>query len=149
LVGFDAEPGAPVWAGAALATVLLSLALATGHSAPIPFAVLVLGASYAIPQGDRAVAAPIYGAGLLLTAELAYWSLDERVGQRMSPGIVMPRLLAILAVTTAAIPAGAIVLLATEADLARSPGLTAAGALAVVACIGLLAALADLRGGGA
>jgi hypothetical protein len=136
-----------VWVGAALATVLLSLALATGRSAPIPFALLLLGATYAIPDGDRTVAAPIYGAGLLLTAELAYWSLDERVRQRMSPGVVVPRLLAILTVTAAAIPAGAVVLLAAEADVARSPGLTAAGAVAVVTCVGLLAALARLRGG--
>jgi hypothetical protein len=138
-----------VWAGVGVATFLVSLALATGRSAAIPFALLLLAATYAIPNGDRTVAAPIYGAGLLLIAELAYWSLDERVRQRMSPGIVKPRLLAILIVTLAAIPAGALVLLAAEADLPRSPGLTAAGALAVVTCIGLLAALARLRGGAA
>jgi hypothetical protein len=148
-VGFDAGPGASVWAGAAVATFLLLLALATGRSTPIPFALLLLGATYAIPHGDRAVAAPIYGAALLLTAELAYWSLDERVRQRMSPGIVMPRLLAILTVTAAAIPAGTLVLLAAEADVARSPWLTAAGAVAVVTCVGVLAALARLRGGAA
>jgi hypothetical protein len=36
----------------------------------------------------------MYGSALLLTAELASWSLDERVGQRVQPRVVTPRLLA-------------------------------------------------------
>jgi hypothetical protein len=136
-----------VLAGATAATVLVWLALSTGRSAPIPFALVLLGAIYAIPSGDQAIPAPIYGSGLLVTAELAYWSLDERVRQRVEAGVVMPRLLAILAVAAAAIPASALVLLAAEADVARSPAITAAGAAAAVACIGVLAALAHPRGG--
>jgi hypothetical protein len=143
-----ADPSAPVWAGAAPATFLLSLGLTVGRSAAIPFALVLLGAIYVIPHGDRAIAAPIYGAGLLLTAELAYWSLDERIRGRVHPGVAAPRLLAILAVTGAAIAAGALVLIAAEADLGRSPALTAAGAAAIVACIGLLTTLARLRRGG-
>jgi hypothetical protein len=143
----DAEPSAAILVGAALATFLLALALSAGHSAAIPVALLVLGAIYAVPRGDRAVAAPIYGSGLLLTAELAYWSLDERIRERVRAGVVAPRLLAILAVAAAAIPASALVLIAAEADVARSPGLTAAGAAAIVACVGLLAVLARLRTG--
>jgi hypothetical protein len=131
-----------VLAGAAAATLLLSLALTTGRSAPIPFALVLLVAIYAIPKGDRAIPEPIYGSGLLLTAELAYWSLDERVRQRAQAGVATPRLLGILAVAAAAIPASALVLIAAEADVARSPGSTAAGAAAIVACAGLLIALA-------
>ena len=108
---------------------------------------LLLGAVYAIPHGDPAIPAPIYGSGLLLTAELAYWSLDERVRGRVRTGVSAPRMLAILAVAGAAIPASALVLAAAETDVARSPALTAAGAAAIVACLGLLAALARLRGG--
>ena len=134
-------------AGAAAATLLLSLALAAARSAPIPFAVLLLGAIYTIPEGDRAIAAPIYASALLLVAELAYWSLDERVRQRVQVGAFTPRLVAILAVGAAAAPASALVLVAAEADVARSPALTAAGAAAVVACVGLLSALARIRTG--
>jgi hypothetical protein len=134
-----------VLAGAALAILLLLVALTAGRTAPIPFALLLLGAIYAIPDGDRAIAAPIYGGGLLLTAELAYWSLDERVRRRVQAGVATPRLLAILAVAAAAIPSGALVLIAAEANVSRSPVLTAAGAAAIVACIGLLAALARVR----
>ena len=133
--------------GAALATFLLSLALIAGSPAPIPHALLLLGTIYAIPQGDRAIAAPIYGSALLLTAELAYWSLDERVRQRVQADILTPRLFAILAVTVAAIPASALVLIAAEADVARSPAITAAGATAIVASVALLAVLAHLRNG--
>lgn len=134
-------------AGAAAAILLLSLALAAVRSAPIPFAVLLLGAIYTIPEGDRAIAAPIYASALLLVAELAYWSLDERVGQRVQVGAFTPRLVAILAVGAAAAPVSALVLIAAEADVARSPALTAAGAAAVVACVGLLTALARIRTG--
>ena len=132
-------------AGAAPAILLLLVALTAGRTAPIPFALLLLGAIYTIPDGDRAIAAPIYAGGLLITAELAYWSLDERVRRRVQAGVATPRLLAILAVAAAAIPSGALVLIAAEADVSRSPAVTAAGAAAVVSCIGLLTALARVR----
>ena len=132
-------------AGAAAAILLLSLALAAARSAPIAFAVMLLGAIHTIPGGDRAIATPIYASALLLTAELAYWSLDERVRQRVQAGAYTPRLLVILVVALATAPASALVLIAAEADVGRSPALTAAGAAAVVACVGLLAALARLR----
>ena len=136
---------AAVLAGATAAIFLLSLALTAGRSAPIPFAVLLLGAVYAIPQGERAIPAPIYGSVLLLTAELAYWSLEEHVHKRAQLGVVTSRMLAVLAVAGASIPASAVALVAAEADVGRSPALTAAGAAAIVACVGLVAALARLR----
>jgi hypothetical protein len=136
-----------VSAGAAAAALLVAVAVSAGRSAPIPFALVILGAIYAVPDGDRAVPAPLYGSGLLLTAELAYWSLEERVVGRVLAGAVAPRLLGILAVSVAAIPAGALVLAAADADVSRSPAVTAVGAAAVVACIGLLTALARLRSG--
>jgi hypothetical protein len=138
---------AAVLAGATAAIFLLSLALTAGRSAPIPFALLLLGAVYAIPRGNRAIPAPIYGSVLLLTAELAYWSLEERVRKRVQAGVLAPRMLAILAVAAASIPASALVLVVAQADVGRSPALTAAGAAAVVACVALVAALARLRRG--
>ena len=143
----DAGETAPVLAGAGAATLLLSLALAAVGSVPIPFALLLLGAIYTIPDGERAIAAPIYGSALLLIAELAYWSLDERVRQRVHAGAFTPRLVAILAVSAAAIPPSALALIAAEADVTRSPAITAAGAAAVIGCLALLAALARVRTG--
>ena len=134
-------------AAAALAALLLTLALAAGRPGPIPFALLLLGAIHAIPEGDRTIAAPIYASGLLVSAELSYWSLDERVVELVEAGTATPRLLAILAIAVAAMPAGALVLIAAEADVARSPGMTAVGAAALAACVALLAALARARMG--
>jgi hypothetical protein len=125
----------------------LSLALAVGRPAPIPIALVLLAGTYAIPDGERAIVAPIYASALLLTAELAYWSLDERVRLQVQAGVFTPRLLAILAVSGAAIPPSALVMIAAEADVARSPAITGVGAAAAVACIALLTALARVRGG--
>ena len=142
VVALEAEPTGPVVAGGAAAVLLLSLALVTGRSAPIPLALVALGAVYVIPAGERALWAPVYGGGLLLCAELAYWSLESRVDQRVHGDVVKPRLVAVLGVVGVSVPAGALVLLASEADLGRSPTLTGAAALAVVACAGLLAIMA-------
>jgi hypothetical protein len=117
----------------------------TGRAAPIPFALALLGAIYAIPEGNRAVWAPLYGCGLLLSAELAYWSLESRVAQHVDGDVVTPRLAAVVLVAAASVPAGALVLLATEVGVGRSPAMTAAAALAVAGCVGLLAVLARTR----
>jgi hypothetical protein len=97
---------------------------------------------YVAPAGEREIWASLYGCGLLVLAELAYWSLESRVLQRVHGDVVTPRLLAVLGVAGVSLPAGALVLLAAEADLGRSPATTAAAALAVAASAGLLALLA-------
>ena len=147
-MALEAEPTGPVVAGAAGAVLLVSLALVTRRAAPIPFALVLLGAVYVVPEGERAVWAPLYGCGLLLCAELAYWSLESNVTQRVHGDVVTPRLAAILLVAAASLPAGALVLLAAEAGLGRSPATTAAAALALAACVGLLAVLATAPGRG-
>ena len=141
MTAFDTGPSASALVGAALAIALLSVALTAARPTLIPFALLLLGALYAIPDADGAVAAPIFGSALLLTGELAYWSLDERLYVRLQAGVLMPRLLASLAVAAAAIPASTLVLVAAEAGVARSPATTAAGGAAIVACIALLTSM--------
>ena len=108
-------------------------------------ALLLLGATYLVPEGDRAIPAPIYGGALLLIAELAYWSLDERAPGRVEPGTAAPRVIGILAVVATGVAAGALVLLASEPEVARSPARTAAGVGAILACIAVLAVLARAR----
>ena len=46
---------------ATTAPLLLSLALLAGRAAPVAAALLLLGAIYVVPEGDRAIPAPIYG----------------------------------------------------------------------------------------
>ena len=144
-MALEAEPSEAVGAGAVTATLLVALALAAGRPAAIPFALVLLGAIYAIPAGERAIPAPLYGAGLLVCAELAYWSLELRVAQTVYGDVVTPRLGAVVLVAAASVPAGALVLLAAEAGIGRSPATTAAAALALAACAGLLALLASAQ----
>ena len=98
-----------------------------------------------IPDGDPSIGTVIYGSCLLLTAELAYWSIDEHGRRPVEPGVFAPRLVAILAVVAAGIPASVLVLVAADIDISRSPASTAAGATAIVACVALLAAMARRR----
>jgi len=130
-------------AGAAI--VILGLGISALRSEAIPFALVLLGVSHVISTGDPSLATVIYGSGLLLTAELAYWSIDEHGDRRVQPGVFAPRLLAILAVVAAAIPASMLVLAAAAIDISRSHTSTAAGAIAIVACVALLAAMARRR----
>ena len=125
--------------------MLLSFALLAGRATPLTLALLLLGAMYVVPAGDRAIPAPIYAGALLLIAELAFWSLDERAPGRVEPGTAMPRLLAIVAIVAAAIGSSALVLLAAEPDVARSPARTAAGIGAILACVTILTWLARSR----
>jgi hypothetical protein len=66
----------------ALALVALTAAIVHGWSQLVPAAIAVVGGAYAVELAvDDApldLAAPAVGVGLLLAAELAYWSLDER-----------------------------------------------------------------------
>ena len=125
----------------AAALVLLAVAARNAETAPIPFAVLVLGLVYAAPAGGRTIPVPLYGAALLLVAELASWSIHERVRQRAEPGLAARRLAAVLALAALAAAGGTVVLVAARADAAGSAALTAAGAAAVVAVVAVLVLL--------
>jgi hypothetical protein len=141
----DAGSSAPVLAGAGSAILFLGLGLYTRRSVAIPIALLLLGALHVISDGDQSIGTVIGGSCLLLVAELAYWSIDEHGRRPVEPGVFAPRLLAILAVVAAAIPASLLVHLAADTDIPRSQTSTAAGATAVVACVALLAAMARGR----
>jgi hypothetical protein len=142
---FDAEGRTLVVAGASASILLLGLGLYVRRSAAIPLALLIVGALHVVPDGDRTIGTVIYGSGLLLTAELAYWSIDEHGRRPVEPGVFVPRLLAILAVVAIGIPASAVVHLVADIDISRSPASTAAGATAIVACVALLTAMARRR----
>ena len=136
-----ADPPASLLAVAS-AAVLLAAALAAGFVTPVFVALLLLAGIYVVPEGDHSLPAPIYACALLLTAELAFWSLDERGRVRVEPGTGIPRLRGILVVTAVGVPAAWLVLLAAEADIVRSAAWTAAGAAAILACVAILAVLA-------
>jgi hypothetical protein len=130
-----AASGAPAAAGAAL---LVGTGLLTGWLAPVVAALVVLGTVF--PEGGEA--APVYAGSLLLLSELAFWAVDERDAGRVGPGTGVPRLRGILAVTAIGVAASALVLLASQADVGRSPASTAAGLAAILAALGVLRGLA-------
>lgn len=141
----EADSHAPALAAASAAILFLGLGLSTRRSEAILIALLLLGALHVIPDGDRSIGTVIYASCLLLTAELAYWSIDEHGRRPVQPGVFAPRLLAIVAVVAAAIPASVLVHLAADIDIPRTQASTAAGATAIVACMALLAAMARRR----
>ena len=131
-----AGPLVPVAAAFAIvATVFLAAGL-LGFLGAVPWALGLLGASFTIvdlSQGEPLAAAPFYGAGLLLTAELAYAS---RALRRGSGGLVGRQLGWIVGVTGAGLVAGFV---AVEAVGVSGPTGLPAELIAVAAAVSLLA----------
>jgi hypothetical protein len=109
------------------ALALLSLVAAVVHDwAPlVALSVGLVGATYAVhlaaddPGLDARAA--VLGGGLLLTAELAYWSLEERDRVATEPGEPFRRLGLLLVLALAALGAGIALLIV--ADAVRTGGL--------------------------
>jgi hypothetical protein len=124
---------------ATLALLALVAAVVLGWSALVPASLVLLGAAYATRLYDDEVAldagAPVLAAGLFLTAELGYWSLEERWGVRADAGDGLRHLGLVTLVALAGLIAAAVLL--ALADLARTGGL-------VVDLLGAVAAAAAL-----
>jgi hypothetical protein len=127
---------------AAVAFLALVAAVVRGWPLLIPLAVALVGAGYAgeLVVADAAldIAAPVVAVGLFLAAELAYWSLDERIKTAGDPGQSMRRT-ALVALTAAAIFVVSSALLAL-ADEIRARGL-ALDLIGAVAAVGVLVAV--------
>jgi hypothetical protein len=125
-----------------LALLALVASLVLGWPVLVPVSLFLLGGLYAaqLAVDDAALdgAAPLVAAGLLATAELGYWSLEEREPCRADPGEVLRRVgFVALLVLGALLVAGSVLALV---DVVRAGGLVldlvgataAALALAVV-----------------
>jgi hypothetical protein len=131
---------------AALAIVALAGALVLGWSSLVPVSLLLLGATYAaqLRADDAALdaKAPLIAAGLLLVAELAYWSLEEQERVRSEPGEGARRLSFVALLALLGLCVSGVVLAA--ADIARTGGLAVdllgAAAAAAVLLVVLLGA---------
>ena len=127
---------------AAVAFVALVAAVVRGWPVLVPGAVTIVGASYAVELAvDDApidLAAPAVAIGLFLAAELAYWSLDERIRSAGDAGLGLRRaaLLAAAALTTFVLASGLLALV--DEVRARGIALDLVGGLAAV---GVLAAV--------
>jgi hypothetical protein len=125
--------------GAAAVFVLL-VGVSSGYAFAIPWAIAGLGAEYAIGLGDSGLdgRVPLYAVALLVTAELAYWSVQLRGAAADEPGMAQRRVIGLLLGATAAL-----IVCTTLVTLARVQlgGGLAAEAAGLVAAVGALALL--------
>ena len=121
-----------------------TLVLGAPRLVPLPF--VMLGAAYAVylavDDAPLDPAAPVLAAGLFVSAELAYWSLEGRERIRGEAGETLRRIAVLAGLGAAALLAsGALLALA---DVARTRGLAVdlVGAIAAAATLGLIAVYA-------
>jgi hypothetical protein len=119
---------------------LLVVGLALGRSAAVPWAIAGLGVAYAAAlEGDELDGrVPLYAAGLLITAELAYWSLRLRRAARDEPGMGLRRVIGLLVATAVALVAGTMLVAVAQVPLR---GGLAVEAIGIVAAIGAISTL--------
>jgi len=130
----------------ALAFLALVAAVVLGWRPLVALSVGLVGAAYAVhlaaddPSLDARAA--LLGAGLLLTAELAYWSLEEQERAAAEPGESFRRLGLLLGLALGALGGGIALLIV--ADLIRTGGLAIdlLGAAAAAAALLVVVALA-------
>lgn len=134
--------GAALSAAGGLAVALLLLGLLFRWAGPLPWAYVCAGAGYVgylfIQGGTVDSLAPLYGAGLLLSAELAYWSLERPVHGSLRER----RVYLIAGACLAGGGVGGLILAFSEVSVHGGLGLEVLGVAAAVAALALIARLA-------
>jgi hypothetical protein len=129
-----------------VAVLFLVIALVGRKEGLLPWAFVLAGAEYAvflvIREGSIDGWAPIYGAGLLLVAELAYWSIERRVPGSPGEGLTFRRATLVVAVCVGAGGVGGLILAIAELSVRGGLWLEALGVAAAVGALALLARLA-------
>jgi len=129
-----------------IAVLFLVITLFGRYAGLLPWVVALAGAEYAafLVIRERSIDsyAPIYGAGLLLVAELAYWSIERRVPGPPGQGLTFRRATLVFAACVAAGGIGGLILAVSEASVNGGLWLEALGVAAAVGALALLARLA-------
>ena len=128
------------------AAVFLLAALAGRWAGLLPWALALAGAEYAvflvIQQDTIDAYAPLYAAGLLLVAELAYWSVQPLMGSQAEDGLGRRRTSLVVAAVVAAGGIGGVILTMAELSVGGGLGLELLGVAAAVASLAILGVLA-------
>jgi hypothetical protein len=123
----------------AVAVLALLAALVLGWPRLLPASLVVLGAVYALYLFVDDVAldslAALFAAGLLVTAELGYWSLEEREDVQVDPGEQPRRLALVAGLGLAALVTSAALLAIADAVEAGGLGVDLLGAAAAAAVL--------------
>ena len=90
---------------------------------------------------------PLLAGGLLLVAELAWWSLEPRVPAWSQPGLAARRVGTVLLACAGASVVSAVVLVAAGVPLSGGFGLELAGVVAATGALAVVACLARSRVG--
>ena len=129
-----------------MAAVVLLAAIVNEWSPLVPIAVAAAGGIYAVELAlDDApidLAAPAIAVGLFLTAELAYWSLDESERIPGDPGDGLRRAAVVGLLGVAAFVVSSALLVLADGIRARGLALDIVGAAAAVAALAAIALLA-------
>jgi hypothetical protein len=128
---------APTGAGTALAVAGLAL-LAVRHPFALIAAIAALGVAtgVAIHEGASTAAAPLWGAGLLVAAQLAERALELPDDGEIEADALITWLAALGTLAGGGLAAGALVLLAARATIgATAAGLVAGALLAVLPAV--------------
>ena len=132
---------------AAIAIVALVAALVLGWSSLVPAALLLLGGMYgaelAIDDAPLDAATPLVAAGLLVTAELGYWAIEEREPVRADPGEGLRRVAFVAVVGLGALLVASLLL--ALVDVVRADGLAIDLIGAAAAAAALLAVVVFTR----
>jgi hypothetical protein len=131
---------------ATVALVVLVAALVLGWAPLVPLAIATVGGLYAaelaLDSAPLDTAAPVVAAGLLLAAELSYWSLEEGEQVPGDPGAGLRRASFVAVLGLGALLAGASLLALVDAVQAEGLALDVVGALAaasILVAVGLAA----------
>jgi hypothetical protein len=127
------------WVATVAAALLVVLGVLIRSSAPVHLAVALLGALLLLRHDARLLLAPVYGAGLLLVAELGSRSIELRGVGGVARGVQAARALAVVAVAAVGACASAGAAAAVTAAPARSVALTGVAVLGIVAIYGVIA----------
>jgi hypothetical protein len=127
---------------AAVAFVALIAAIVQGWAWLVPASIALVGGSYAaelaIDDVPLDAAAPIVAIGLLLTAELAYWSLDERNRAPGDAGQALRRTALVALAAAGTLLLGGVLLALVDEVRARGLALDVVGVVAAVFVIAIV-----------
>jgi hypothetical protein len=129
----------------------LCVGLAARWGAALAFGMGLLGAEQAVwlARGPEALDAwtPLYAGAFLLVAELAWWSLEQRVPAWTERGTALRRLATVLFACAGGCVMAALVVIAAGLPIHGGFGLELAGVVAATAALAVVAAVARTRVG--
>jgi hypothetical protein len=121
----------------AVLALVASLVLGWVRLLPASLAVLVAGYGGYLVRDDVALdsTAPLFAAGLLVTAELGYWSIEERDGVPTEPGEDLRRVGLVSILGLGSLVAGAGLLAVVDVVRTRGLAIDLVGAAAAAATL--------------